>query len=190
MSLPASDAMHLPQGDVKLLGTAVAQRLLAAPVARLAWTSRDGTPRLIPVNFLWTGVELVVGAFAGTYKIGDLRARPDVAICIDTADGLPEVLMLRGTVTLTEVEGVLPEYAAIQRAGMGDELGAAYLEAIDKPGLRMVRIGLRPTWVGVVDFQERFPARTPAPVRAALRGERQPPPSGTRDESGSGQRRG
>ncbi|MEV4121997.1 pyridoxamine 5'-phosphate oxidase family protein [Micromonospora sp. NPDC049645] len=158
-----------PQGDVTLLDTPLAQRLLAASlVARVAYTSRDGTPRLIPVNFLWTGDELVIGAFAGTYKIRDLRARPDVAVCIDTADGLPEVLMLRGKVTMTEVEGVLPEYATIQRAGMGDDMGNAYLAAIDKPGLRMVRIGLRPTWVGVVDFQDRFPSRTPQPVRAAL----------------------
>ncbi|MCG5440762.1 pyridoxamine 5'-phosphate oxidase family protein [Micromonospora foliorum] len=163
--------MSLPQGDLKLLDTPLARRLLAASlVARLAYTGRDGTPRLIPVNFLWTGDELVVGAFAGNYKIRDLSARPDVAVCIDTADGLPEVLMLRGTVTLAEVEGVLPEYATIQRAGMGDEVGNAYLTAIDKPGLRMVRIGLRPTWVGVVDFQGRFPARTPEPVRAALSG--------------------
>ncbi|MET8357402.1 pyridoxamine 5'-phosphate oxidase family protein [Micromonospora sp. NPDC005171] len=103
-----------PQGDVKLLDTPVARRLLAASlVARLAYTSRDGTPRLIPVNFLWTGAELVVGAFAGTYKIRDLSARPDVAVCLDTADGLPQVLMLRGKVTLAEVEGVLPEYATI-----------------------------------------------------------------------------
>ncbi|MEO3771300.1 pyridoxamine 5'-phosphate oxidase family protein [Micromonospora sp. B9E7] len=172
MSLLNSEAASPPQGDVKLLATPVAQRLLVGPVARLAYTSRDGTPRLIPVNFLWTGQELVVGAFAGTYKIRELRARPDVAVCIDTTDGLPEVLMLRGKVTLTEVAGVLPEYATIQRTGMGEEMGNAYLEAIDKPGLRMVRIGLRPTWVGVVDFRERFPARTPEPVRAALRGSR------------------
>ncbi|MGC4838471.1 hypothetical protein ACLQ3D_28590 [Micromonospora vinacea] len=33
------------------------------------------------------------------------------------------------------------------------------------------RRGLRPTWVGVVDFQERFPARTPQLVRAALSGD-------------------
>lgn len=77
--------------------------------------------------------------------------------------------MLRGTVTLgAEVEGVLPEYAAMQRAGRGKEAGDAYVAAIDKPGLRMVRIALRPTWVGVLDFQERFPVLTPEPVLAAL----------------------
>jgi Pyridoxamine 5'-phosphate oxidase len=137
-------------------------------VARLAYAGKDGTPRLIPVNFLWTGEEVVIGAFAGTYKVRDLQARPDVAIRIDTADGPPQVLMLRGKVTLAEVEGVLPEYAIIQRAGMGDEAGTAYLEAIDQPGLRMVRIGLRPSWVGLIDFQERLPALIPEPVRAAL----------------------
>lgn len=169
MSLPNTRAASLPQGDVRLLDTPLAQRLLTmTAVARLAYTGRDGTPRLIPVNYLWTGEEVVVGAFAGTYKIRDLRVRPDVAICIDTADGLPQVLTLRGKVTLAEVEGVLPEYATMQRAGMGEEAGDAYLEAIDKPGLRMVRIGLRPTWVGTLDFQERFPEMTPEPVRAAL----------------------
>lgn len=165
------ETASLPQGDLRLLDTPTAQRLLTTPlVARLAYTGKDGTPRVIPVNYLWTGDELVIGAFAGTYKIRDLRARPDVAICIDTADGLPQALMLRGKVTMAEVDGVLPEYGTIQRAGMGEEAGNAYLEAIDRPGLRMVRIGLRPAWAGVIDFQERFPGKTPRPVREALGG--------------------
>ncbi len=163
------DTANLRQGDLELLNTPTAQRLLTSPlVARLAYTGKDGTPRLIPVNFLWTGDEVVIGAFAGTYKVRDLQTRPDVAICIDTADGPPQALMLRGKVTLAEVDGVLPEYATMQRAGMGEEAGNAYLEAIDQPGLRMVRIGLRPTWVAVLDFQERFPELTPEPVLAAF----------------------
>ncbi|MEV0087538.1 hypothetical protein [Saccharopolyspora sp. NPDC050642] len=120
------------------------------------------------MNFLWNGDEVVIAAFAGTYKVRDLRARPDVAITIGTADGPPQVLMLRGKVTLAEVDGVLPEYATMQRAGLGEEAGDAYVVAIDKPGLRMVRIALRPAWVGVLDFQERFPGLTPEPVLAAL----------------------
>ncbi|GAA0385055.1 pyridoxamine 5'-phosphate oxidase family protein [Microbispora corallina] len=169
MSILDSETTNLPQGDLRLLGTPTAQRLLTTvPVARLAYTGKDGTPRLIPVNFLWRGGELVIAAFAGTYKIRDLRARPDVAVCIDTTDAPPEVLMLRGQVTLAEVEGVLPEYATMQRTMMGEAAGSAYIEAIDQPGLRMVRIALRPTWVGVLDFQQRFSERTPAPVLAAL----------------------
>ncbi|TDD03084.1 pyridoxamine 5'-phosphate oxidase family protein [Nonomuraea diastatica] len=161
---------NLPQGDVRLLDTPTAQRLLAAPlVARLAYMGKDATPRVIPVNFLWTGDELVIAAFAGTYKVRDLRARPDVAVCIDTADGPPQALMLRGRVTMTETDGVLPEYATMQRQGRAEEDANAYLETIDQPGLRMVRISLRPTWVGVVDFgEDRLPGRTPDPVREAL----------------------
>ncbi|GGP50438.1 pyridoxamine 5'-phosphate oxidase family protein [Saccharothrix coeruleofusca] len=170
MNPSGSQAAQLPQGDVRLLATPTAQRLLndTSLVARLAYTGKDGTPRLIPVNFLWTGDEVVIAAFSGTYKVRDLRVRPDVAITVDTSDGPPQVLMLRGKVTLTEVEGVLPEYATMQRAGLGEEAGDAYVAAIDKPGLRMVRIALRPTWVGVLDFQERFPRLTPEPVLAAL----------------------
>lgn len=162
-------AARLPQGDVGLLDTPVARRLLTSVVAHLAYGGKDGMPRVIPVNFHWTGEELVIGAFAGTYKVRDLEGRPDVAVSIDTADGPPQVLMLRGKVSLAEVEGVLPEYAIVQRLMMGDEVADAYLQAIDQPGLRMVRIGLRPTWVGVLDFQERFPGRTPEPVLAAIR---------------------
>ncbi|MBF5001523.1 pyridoxamine 5'-phosphate oxidase family protein [Nocardia sp. BSTN01] len=170
MSLSPTQAGRLPQGDVSLLDTPVAQELLTSTsLARLAYIGKDGTPRLIPVNFLWDGHEVVVGAFGDTYKIRDLRARPDVAITIDTADKPPRVLMLRGPVTLTEVEGVLPEYVTMQRREMGDEAGDAYIEAIDQPGLRMVRIGLRPTWVAVLDFRERFPAVAPESVVAAFR---------------------
>ncbi len=169
MSFLNGEAASLPQGDIRLLDTSTAQRLLTTSlVARLGYNGNDGAPRVIPVNFLWTGDELVVGAFAGTYKVRDLRARPDVAICVDTTDVPPQVLMLRGKVTLAEAQGILPEYATMQRQMMGDEAGTAYLEAIDKPGLRMVRIGLRPTWVGVLDFQERFAGRTPEPVLAAF----------------------
>lgn len=161
-------ATGLAQGDLRLLATPVARRLLDAPVpARLAYTGHDGAPRIIPINFHWTGDELVMGAFAGTHKLPALRARPEVAVCIDTIQGPPEVLLLRGKVSMTDVDGVLPEYAAAQRKVMGDGANA-YLAAIDKPGLRMVRISLRPTWVGVLDFQQRFPGRTPPPVLAAL----------------------
>jgi hypothetical protein len=172
--MPASNTSprtgDLRQGDVRLLDTPTAQHLLATGLlARLAYTGGDGTPRLIPINFVWTGEEVAMAVFAGTYKVRDLRARPHVALCIDTADGPPQVLMLRGKVTMTEVEGVLNEYAQTQRRVLGVQASAAYLQAIDQPGLRMVRLGLRPTWVGVLDFTERFPERTPQPVLDALR---------------------
>jgi hypothetical protein len=37
------------------------------------------------------------------------------------------------------------------------EAGNCYLTGVDQPGTRMARITVRPTWVGVVDFQTRVP---------------------------------
>jgi hypothetical protein len=46
----------LPQGDRRLLDSAVAQRLLASAVpARVGYTAGDGTPRVVPSWFHWTG---------------------------------------------------------------------------------------------------------------------------------------
>jgi hypothetical protein len=41
---------------------------------------------------------------------------------------------------------------------VGEEATSAYLEQIDQPGTRMARIDLRPSWVGVDDFQSRLPS--------------------------------
>lgn len=47
--LSSDTLLALPQGDVRLLGTDVAQRLLSsAELARMAYVARDGTPRASP----------------------------------------------------------------------------------------------------------------------------------------------
>ncbi len=44
----------------------VARGLLAsANPARLAYVARDGTPRVVPVSFWWTGTTLVIGTVPG-----------------------------------------------------------------------------------------------------------------------------
>jgi hypothetical protein len=58
---------------------------------------------------------------------------------------------------VTEVEGIAPEYAQSAYRYLGREAGAAYLAQIDQPGTRMARIAVRPSWVGVLDFQTRLP---------------------------------
>jgi hypothetical protein len=150
--------MTLPQGDVRLLDSAVARRLLASrELARLAYVAADGTPRVFPMLFHWTGREVVVCTFAGARKIAALRAKPDVAITIDAASTPPETLLIRGRASVTDVEGIVPEYALAQHRYAGPEQGAANVAAVDHPGTRMARISVRPTWVGVLDFQTRFP---------------------------------
>jgi hypothetical protein len=150
--------MALSQGHVDLLDTEVAQRLLASTeLARLAYVAADGTPRIFPVMFTWTGTEFVIGTFPGAAKIKALRARPDVAITIDTAGMPPEQLLLRGKAEVTDVDGVVPEYAQAHVRYAGEEQGGQYVAEIDRPGLKMVRIAVKPAWVGVLDFMTRLP---------------------------------
>ena len=149
----------LLQGDTALLDTDLARELLASTEpARLAYTAGDGTPRVLPMWFLWSGGELVLATFAGSAKVAALRARPDVAVTIDRIGPPPDVLLLRGRVDLVEVDGVLPEYAEMQVRYLGPEIAAGALAQVDVPGVRMVRIALRPSWVGTLDFRTRFPA--------------------------------
>lgn len=93
-----------------------------------------------------------------------------MAVCIDIDGAPPAVLMLRGLVTVTEADGMLPEYAAAHRKTVGGQMSEDYLAAIDKPGLRMARIALRPSYAAILDFQERIAERTPEVVLAALQG--------------------
>src|SRR6266516_3222931 len=105
------DYATLPQGDVRLLGDPTAQRLLASnALARLAYVAKDGTPRVIPMGYVWNGSEIVMTTVNGSAKIGNLRARPDVALSIDTAGPPPDVLLIRGRAELTDTGTVPPEY--------------------------------------------------------------------------------
>ena len=158
--------MTLPQGDLRLLQGPVAQRLLASRVpARFAYLALDGTPRVIPTWFHWTGEELVMPAFLSAphvrhpaSRLRALRARPQVAVSIDTEGFPPDVLLIRGVAEVTEVDGVPSEYRAAAHRYLGDAEAAAYLSTIDRPGTRMARIAVRPGWVGVVDFRTRQPS--------------------------------
>ncbi len=158
--------MVLPQGDLRLLESDVAKRLLASTVpARLAYTATDGTPRVLPTWFHWTGDELVMPTFVAAPhvrrpagRLGALRSRPDVAVTIDTEGFPPNVLLVRGKASVTEVDGVAPEYALAARRYLGEEAATGYLAQVDQPGTKMARIAVRPTWVGVLDFQGRLPA--------------------------------
>jgi hypothetical protein len=105
--------MTLPQGDLRLLKSDVAKHLLTSTIpARFAYIARDGTPRVVPTWFHWTGDELVMPTVLSAphvrhaaARLGALRANPDVAITIDTEGFPPAVLLVRGRVSVTEVAG-------------------------------------------------------------------------------------
>ena len=71
------------QGDVRLLDDPVAQELLNEPSsAHLAYTWRDGTPRLVPIGVFWNGQELVIGTATDSPKTKVLTTGAKVAVSI------------------------------------------------------------------------------------------------------------
>jgi Pyridoxamine 5'-phosphate oxidase len=150
--------MATKQGSLALLDDPVAQQLLQSTVpARFAYTWRDGTPRVIPIGFHWNGQEIVLGTPVDAPKMKVLRDGAKVAVTIDS-DHMPyKVLLIRGTVRLDTVDGVAPEYAAMCRRVMGEEGGDAWLQQVTPLFPRMARVFIRPEWVGVLDFETRFP---------------------------------
>lgn len=165
--------IEAPQGSLALLDDPLAQTLLASVIpARLAYTAGDGTPRIVASWFQWTGGEVVMPTFiaaphvaAPAHRLPALRARPRVAVSIDTEGTPSQVLSIRGDARVTEVDGVDPDYAESARQHLGAEAALEYLAMIDQPVTRMARIAVRPTWVGLIDFGGgRLPAAMVSPT--------------------------
>ena len=146
------------QGDVALLREPKARELLHSKIpARLAYVWLDGTPRVVPIWFHWNDEELILGTPPGTPKLRGLAEHPKVAITIDGDAWPPGVLLIRGTATLTTVDGIVPEYAAAAERYFGEERGRAWVEQFGGMFTEMVRIAVHPEWVGLIDFETRFP---------------------------------
>ncbi|WP_404389226.1 pyridoxamine 5'-phosphate oxidase family protein [Humibacillus xanthopallidus] len=147
------------QGDLALLQEPVAQQLLQSPSpARLAYLWTDGTPRLVPIGFHWNGSELVFGTPPDSPKTKALHDGDSVAVSIDT-DAMPyHVLQIRGRVHTDTVEGLSPEYEAMSRRMMGDEAAEAWLGNLRAITSSMTRVFVTPEWVGLLDFETRFPS--------------------------------
>ncbi len=148
----------LPQGDVRLLDHPTAQRLLhATELGSFGYVGRDGAPRVLPIGFVWTGSAVVMATYATSAKLRALRGRPQVALTVDHAGPPPEVLIIRGRIELDDIDGVPEEYRQMQAKYYGAEQAAVAVAEIERSGARMVRMVLRPEWVGVLDFRTRVP---------------------------------
>jgi Pyridoxamine 5'-phosphate oxidase len=145
------------QGDVSLLEDPVAQEMLTSTVpARLAYTWTDGTPRVVPIWFHWNGSKLVLGTPSGAPKLKALAGRPEVALTIDDNVFPHKVLLVRGRASVDMQPDVVAEYAESAKRYFGPEQGPAWVSQLK--GKPMARIEITPTWVGILDFQTRFPS--------------------------------
>jgi Pyridoxamine 5'-phosphate oxidase len=147
------------QGSIELLNEPAAQEQLQSVIpARLGYVSRDGTPRVVPIWFHWNGSDIIMGTPSNAPKVKDLRSDPNVALTIDSEVSPPKVLMIRGTAKLSIVDGVLGEYELAAARYLGVDQGKQWCDMLRAiPALRMCRITVRPAWVGLLDFQTRYP---------------------------------
>ncbi|HVP55483.1 MAG TPA: pyridoxamine 5'-phosphate oxidase family protein [Candidatus Eisenbacteria bacterium] len=150
--------MALKQGDLALLEHPVAKELLASKIpARLAYVATDGTPRVLPIWFHWDGRELVMGTAPNAAKLKAIAQNPKVAITIDDHQSQYKVLLIRGTARIETVDGVTREYAHAAERYLGSERGKAWVEQMRQRSPQQARISITPEWVGVLDFETRFP---------------------------------
>jgi hypothetical protein len=151
--------MTTRQGDLSLLDHPVAQRLLRSHIpANLAYHWTDGTPRVVPIGFHWNGKELFMGTFPDAPKMKALKDGTPVAISIEN-DRMPyNVLLIRGPVRIDIVQGIAPEYEAMIFRTLGEEGGAQWLASMRPITPQMARLAVTPEWVGVLDFETRFPS--------------------------------
>lgn len=151
--------MMVQQGDLALLHDPIAQRLLSSTnLAHLAYTWTDGTPRTVPIWFHWDGAQVILGTPPNAPKLKAILNGTQVALSIDS-DGFPwNVLLIRGSATVKIQDGVGSDYAQAAERYFGVEQGQAWTSQLATMSPQMARIAIQPEWVGILDFEQRFPS--------------------------------
>jgi Pyridoxamine 5'-phosphate oxidase len=147
------------QGDISLLEHPASQELLKSKIpARLAYVWTDGSPRVIPIWFHWNGRDIVMATPPKAPKLKALAKNPKVSLTIDDNVFPHKVLLIRGTARLEPLEGIVPEYEMAARRYFDAALAEGWLKQLRTMVSAMVRITVTPEWVGLLDFQTRFPS--------------------------------
>jgi hypothetical protein len=150
--------MSAQHNSLALLQTPVAQTLLQSTIpARLAYTGRDGTPRVLPIWFHWTGEVFVLGTRLNSGKVKALSTQPKVALTIDT-DSFPyQALHVRGSMAIETINGIVPEYELCAKRYLGEKRGRAWIAQLRQAFPPMARLVVTPEWVGVLDLAQLYP---------------------------------
>jgi hypothetical protein len=113
---------------------------------------------VVPIGFLWNGRELDIWTLPRSAKVRALSADPRVAVTIDTSGMPPRVLLLRGTATLTRIEGVPDGYVeAAPKAIPADQL-EEWESGVRALYDEMVQVRITPTWAKLLDFETTIPS--------------------------------
>jgi hypothetical protein len=150
--------MELKRGDLSLLAHPAARQLLQSTIpARVAYIALDGTPRVVPMQFHWSGEHVVLCCWPDDPKTRAIQAHPEVALTIDSAEPPFRVLQIRGTASVAIVDRVPPELVAAATRYMGPDAGREWAEQAARLSSQFVRIAVAPGWVDVLDFETRLP---------------------------------
>jgi hypothetical protein len=143
---------------IDLMNDPVAQELVKAPIhARLAYSARDGSPRVIPIGYIWNGEVFVMGSPVNAPKVKALAANPKVALTVDTDSFPPHVLLVRGEAAVEMVDGVPDEFVEASRRFIGEEGMPEWKAGVRALYKQMAIIRITPTWAKVFDFETRLP---------------------------------
>jgi hypothetical protein len=148
-----------PTEITEVLNRPISQELLARDLTRLAYVATDGTPRSIPIGFVWNGSEIVMCTAKNAAKVSALRHNPAVALTVDTEVHPPKILLLRGRAELDVVEGIPDEYLEMNGSyTMTPEQRVEWEAEVRSLYDGMVRIVVTPTWVKLIDFETTLPS--------------------------------
>ena len=143
----------------EVLNRPISQELLARDLTRLAYVAKDGTPRTIPIGFVWNGSTIVMCTAKNAPKLPALRHNPAVALTIDTEVHPPQTLLIRGEAELDVVDGIPDEY--FETSGtytMTPEQRVEWEAEVRSLYDGMVRIVVTPTWAKLIDFETTLPS--------------------------------
>jgi hypothetical protein len=154
-----------------VLNRPYAQQLIASRIpARIAYTALDGTPRVIPTNYHWNGSTLVICSAPKSAKVAALRAKPRVAITVDSEPMPPRLLLLRGAASIEIVDGVPEVFLTAARRRTPDEYWDAWTAGVPSLYPQMAVITITPDWAKLIDFETSAPKAEEDLARAAQPG--------------------
>ncbi len=143
---------------IDLMNDSVAQELVKAPIhACLAYSAKDGSPRVIPIGYTWNGEVFVMGSPVNAPKVEALAVNPKVALTVDTDSFPPHVLLVRGGAAVEVIDGVPDEFVEASRRFVGEEGMPEWEAGVMALYKQMAIIRVTPTWAKVLDFENRLP---------------------------------
>ena len=123
------------------------EELLQKPlIARIATSSKNGQPHVVPVWYGWDGESLWVSSYSNTRKIKDIKKNPKVSISIDVTGkkNKTKAVILEGEVSLVKepLDFLRKQFTWIFKKYLGEEgvLEKSSQELINDPRNLLIRL--------------------------------------------------